>query len=311
MDIKKVNIDLMKDCRNIVRNKLENIWEKEEIKNIKEKDLILTYFNAIYRIFIAKKPRKIKLSSVFRVSEDLKEGWEFLKGKIINGEDLMPHLSGGHKSPTNKDYLLNDWNIHHLHLGTIYNEKGMIKRTGPVLFAVITDNEFYALKIYKHGNWANQEAVKIIDENWPKLHERYIFNIKGDDKLTDKQISILRKKGGNYFTKLGEGRFLTGAISLSGHQIESIILSDNFQYRIIETEKEIINNCSKIIDEIYSSMQMEIDLSVSEITILLKTFEADDNKIILYIPEINCNFSLNYEHGKAENYMALFNDLAS
>ena len=308
MDIKKINIDLIENCQNIARNKLENMWSKKQVKKIEKKDLILSYFNAIGRVFIRKKPRELKLSDVFRVRDDLKEGWKFLKEKILSGDDLMPHLSRQHNKIKNRDGLLEEWNVHHLHLGTTYEKNGLITRTKALVFAVITDEKFHAINIYMHDGWADKEVVIIIDNNWPELHEQFIFNLENDDNITDGQRIALRKKRHNSFVKIGENRFLTGAISASGHQITSVMLSDIFQSRIIEAEKEIIKNCSEIIYEICSSMQIKIDPSVSELTILLKSFDADDEKIILYIPEIDCGFSFYYEHGKAENYMALFED---
>lgn len=295
-DIKKVNIDLIKDCQNIARNKLEKMWGEKQVKNLEDKDLILTYFNAIDRVFIAKKPRKLKLSDVFNVSNDLKEGWEFLKEKILNGDDLMPHLSNLHNNIKNRDSLLEEWNVHHLHLGTKYIEDGLVNRTRALVFAVITDEIFYAIKIYMHSGWADSEVVSIIDNNWPELHEQFVFDLESDDNITAKQRAALRKKRYNSFVKINENRFLTGAVSSSGHQITSIMRSDNFQYIIKKHEEYVIENCNKIIDEICLKTQIEVDPLMSEVTFLLYSVNESNEEIILYIPEINSYFKFIYEN---------------
>ncbi len=44
--------------------------------------------------------------------------FELVKKKLANGEDVRPHLSNRYTDPNYSDSLLNDWKIHHQHLGT-------------------------------------------------------------------------------------------------------------------------------------------------------------------------------------------------
>ena len=101
-------------------------------------------------------------------------GLKLLVQKFENGEDVSPHLSKGATSPAEFDGLLYDWGIYHFHLGeTIDNQTGRIKRTGPVLFAKIDDENVYCINIYCHGKnvqqpWTKQDLLKIIHNNWPQ-----------------------------------------------------------------------------------------------------------------------------------------------
>ena len=63
-----------------------------------------------------------------------------------------------HSSLKNLDGLLNEWGVHHLHLGTKSYSKNhaFIARTGPLLLALIAEDDFYAINVYLHGAWESQ-----------------------------------------------------------------------------------------------------------------------------------------------------------
>lgn len=71
-------------------------------------------------------------------------GYKTLKAKFANGDDVTPHLSSNILNDTYEDYLLNDWGIHHFHLGQNISD-GFAGRTGPLLFALITNSNVTAL----------------------------------------------------------------------------------------------------------------------------------------------------------------------
>lgn len=74
-----------------------------------------------------------------------------MQRKIVGGEDLCPHLSRRHARLDTLDGLLNEWGVHHLYLGTAHTAvgSGYMKRSGPVLFARITETDFYAINVYQ------------------------------------------------------------------------------------------------------------------------------------------------------------------
>jgi len=97
--------------------------------NLSNRDISITYFN-LQRRRIASAPRKVVLSAEFSCPSTHIAGLELIKTKAANGEDLVPHQSTRLNDPSFDDALLNDWDIHHLHLGTTIQPNGFVERTG-------------------------------------------------------------------------------------------------------------------------------------------------------------------------------------
>jgi hypothetical protein len=64
--------------------------------------------------------------------------------------------------------LLNEWGVHHLHLGAAPSSRdpSLIERSGPVLFARINPDDFYAINVYSHGAW---EQTSVLESPSPQL----------------------------------------------------------------------------------------------------------------------------------------------
>jgi hypothetical protein len=115
--------------------------------------------------------------------------------------NMRPHQGKEIDDPLYKDALLSDWGIHHLHLGTVLDPDGFIKRTKPVLFTRVTNDCLYMIQIMDHGPgaedvWSKQEIVEIIHRNWPDSIRQYrIKGIELERKATDSEIKQLRGAG--------------------------------------------------------------------------------------------------------------------
>lgn len=309
MNVESINIDLLRDCEDMAYKNVSKVWGEEKSSKIERERIILHYFNAMMRVVISKKPRKLILSKNFNVERSVERGWRDFKSKIIKGGDLMPHLSKGHKNPKNKDELLNEWDVHHFHLGTKYKSNGLVERTGVMLLAVVTEDIFYAIGMYDHGHWENEEIVQIIDRNWPGLQEGKVFNLEAYD-LTSKERRAVRKKGGNTLANLGGGRVLAGLATISGYQAEAVRLRDIFVDRIRKTEKEIKNpDCyNKIYEEVLLHIEPKPKTPIKNISIKLTAFVPSSNSIIFYIPELDFSIRVNYESSLSEYYMSRIDD---
>jgi len=105
-----------------------------------------------------------------------------IEQKIAAGEEINSHLStrvaqpvGGDpaKAPSeraDRDLLLAEWGVHHLHLSTEMGKNRFTKRTREVLFVVFREADAYLLGIYdhpSHDNWAAQEIFAVMVRNWP------------------------------------------------------------------------------------------------------------------------------------------------
>jgi hypothetical protein len=188
-----INIDFRKDFSLMLKEELCSLGI-EVGQTMPNEEIPYIYFNFEKRR-ISQKVRRIMKANDFTCPPDLLPGLSNLERKIIAGDDLTPHLS---KSVFRKyegvDYLLNDWGIHHLHLG-IEMEKKFVKRTDPVLFCIVTEEVIYFIATKLHGEWTDQLLLTTVYKNWPDLIRPFIMSgvISLSSKLDNKDIEKLRK----------------------------------------------------------------------------------------------------------------------
>lgn len=182
-----------------------------------------------------------------------------VKTKIEQGLDVNPHLSKTLDNIDFKDMLLNDWGIHHFHLGQNMQSSGFMDRTGDVLFAIISKSSAYFIDVMPHNNWSEVNLLEIIQANWPNLFDskevksmRLSWTVK-----TNEEVAKLRKERVNYALELSNGRVImpsTLGYALSGHTMTSVTNAQGYLFRKIkgaqsQYEKNIKLISSKLINE--------------------------------------------------------------
>ncbi|KAA9325133.1 hypothetical protein F0P96_20770 [Hymenobacter busanensis] len=184
------------------------------------------YFNALLHLTIPVLPRQVHHSDSFSCQPDLATGLASFLAKVENGQNLRPHMSRGVKKVANRDALRYDWGIHHFHLGTTVAPDGFVTRTGPVLFAWVTDAAMYLLGIYPHGVWNQQQMLQLIHRNWPVLLEPYTIATAGlVHHLTDEEIGQARRAGVTVAIEVAEGVVVAppgGGMPTSGHSMRAV-----------------------------------------------------------------------------------------
>ena len=144
----EVKINLEKDVATLLSEELRRCGYT--VPDMKPMELFITYFGARKRM-VKKRKRKVLLANGFTCPANLQYGFDLLKTKIENGEDLRPHLSRKLKDLDEEDLLLFDWNIKHFHLGETIDADGFIQRTRDLLFAMVDEDNVYCIKIAPHG----------------------------------------------------------------------------------------------------------------------------------------------------------------
>lgn len=128
--------------------------------------ILKAYYTVRLRL-VEKQKRKVYINSSLKCPPTLIKGLTCLEQKFIRGENVNPHLS---KEIRNLDYvdgMLFDWGIYHFHLGTKLDNRGLIERTGNVLYAMVMPNEVYFIMIAPHGQWACKDLLEIVNTEWP------------------------------------------------------------------------------------------------------------------------------------------------
>jgi hypothetical protein len=195
----------------------------------------------------------------FSCPPEVHQGFSALLEKIMKGSDLSPHLSTKLKRADYNDMLLNDWDIHHLHLGEIIESDGFVNRTGLVLFIRLTATCAYLIVIARHGTWSNRDMIKILHDNWPdSLEDHTIKGVVGIEKNpTSEEIDALRKANinsvieidGKFYFSIGGGYLASGVSMVVMHQVDRIMI------RIHDFEKHVSHNSQffkKEVRKIYS-----------------------------------------------------------
>lgn len=191
-----VTLDLYKDWEKIVRSAMLEM-SFDSPAGFSKQDIGLEYADLLNRM-IAPRKRNVHLSDKLRSEEELPNEVQVLVSRIRRGEDLNVHLSRKILSPGYRDFLLNDWGIHHLHLGESLNPRRFVRRTSKLLFAYIEANDAYLIDVRAHGRqckespWADEKLIEIMVRNWPSLFTSFV--VESRLECGAKTSSIRRKE---------------------------------------------------------------------------------------------------------------------
>jgi len=242
----KIETNFIKDIAISFRVELERYG----YKNIPDDNdgIVNAYFKVMHRI-ISFVPRRIEKSDAFLCPPELIHGLEILEYKITKGENINPHQSKGIMDIKENDPLLNDWGIHHLHLGIEKEENTFfINRTGPLLYVFFTEDTAYFLNVFSHGQWTNKSLLNILDRNWSELTDPWKINIIDTKDLDSASMKKARKVGCNFFTKINGKIFAPpgGGYTTARTSVRAGIDSDHFLMRLEDYEKRIKSNLSEL-----------------------------------------------------------------
>jgi hypothetical protein len=212
------------------------------------------FFNIVQRR-VQEFPRAVHESSEFICPIAHLNGYQAIKGKLEMGVDITPHLSKLLLDIDYNDPLLNDWGIHHFHLGEVVGTNGFVERTGPLLFALVTPTDIYCINILSHGAWSEQELIKILHRNWPHV----IFGVKIDGivslahSVSNQDIAQLRKAGVQTMVQVEPGIVygpMGGGYSTAGTSIRAGMQSDKYLRLIRSLEIHVNKNLGRFLDKI-------------------------------------------------------------
>ncbi|MDR6710214.1 hypothetical protein J2X73_004619 [Novosphingobium sp. 1748] len=229
-----------------------------------DEEILRAYANVQHRR-VPVRARTVHKAS-YTVPVELVDGERELLAAVAAGGDLRPYQSTRLESATFDDAMLNDFGVQHFHLGTgpHPNKPGFKERTGPLLFAMVKDADFYSIGIYTHDDWANIEVVDVIHKNWPDVISSSSPNPKGSSntgglkiiglaqQYTSEDLVQLRKAGINVMTQRDDGTIhaaiggglttnrKSARVSMQLNRIRTDC--DNFEQKIREQlQKEILS----------------------------------------------------------------------
>jgi len=280
------SIDLYNDWLDIIKKDLLELGYN--ISNYDNDKISILYYSLQKRL-ISQIPRTINKHNDFVCPAELQAGLTILEDKIKNGDDLKPYQSRKLKKFDDNDGLLYDWGIYHFHLGTEMNNDGFIKRTGPLLYAMINDKNAYFIGVFNHGAWTMQEMLSIIHINWPSAIKQY--KLEGvtqlEKKFNDEEIKHMRSANVNTVLEIAPSAFYIGpggGIAGSGNSIEAVLRYQNMRRQFLNIEKNLRENPKEYLNQIFKN------LDFSKVDIM--DFELVREEDIYYVIEKNYGFSI-------------------
>lgn len=281
-----MEIDLYRDWAAHLKNKLTAFGYDTTLMQSPEV-VVHTFLNLNKRL-VRPIPRVVLRAQSFSCPSDLATGLAEVERKIRYGEDLSPHLSRLMRNPSFDDPLLNDWGIHHAHLGTTIDSDGFVVRTGPVLFARFDNTIAYLIDVLAHGSWSLQRLVKELHDNWPTSIKHFRLNgVLGlSTPVSDQDVATLRKGNVTTLVDLGGGVVyapIGGGYMASGLSTEVVIQADRCANRLHQMQQDVIENIDAVAKDAKENGFAFPDCPRFELRI-------DDGN--LYAIEANCMFPM-------------------
>jgi hypothetical protein len=222
-----------------------------QVDQMPARDLIRIYFGIIQRR-VSSRRRQVHKASSYTVPAHLVAGEAQLINKVLNGDDLWPHQSRKIIKADQEDEMLNDFGIHHFHLGTIPHSKNprLIQGTKELIFAVVTDQDFFAIGIFDHESWSKRNLLEIIKENWPELmSSSEIEGVKSSGRPhSDDEVAELRKVGMLVPHTLSDGTTYAGpggGVTLDKRSLAVGRAAMRYMKSVLDLEKRVLSEINK------------------------------------------------------------------
>jgi len=176
----------------------------------------IAYFN-LQKRYIRQKARQVLRSPKILSAEH--PGWvssalDRIAATSASGGDLNPYQSDTLRRPAFPDRLLNDWGIHHLHLGEPNGSGYFVTRRPELLYVLVGSDHLHFIDVQDHGaSFADKELLEIVHQNWPEAIASYRAHGATRVSLTDDQRRRLRKKNAQGRVPLRVGFEMAAAAS--------------------------------------------------------------------------------------------------
>lgn len=175
----EIKYNLQKEKKEIAKKVNQLLGkDKEEVEVIERFELrIISLLNWLEKI-VEPMPRKVHFSKYLskkidekRLNQDIINQINKFKEKFENGEDINSNLSKGIFDGNSWDYILNIWNIRHLHLSESvkFDKRAMSgNRSEYLLFFVLYKSDVYFIDVRKHpkgSGFTSFEFLEILSES--------------------------------------------------------------------------------------------------------------------------------------------------
>ncbi|MFW1315356.1 hypothetical protein ACEWBY_09240 [Vibrio parahaemolyticus] len=250
-----IRCDLRNDVDNICRSRLAKAGYS--VSQNHKFGVLKQYLNVLRRE-VPVWPRQVKVHPHLVCPEELKPGFYSLVSSLKYGQNVNIHLSSNLSIADFQDGFLNDYGLHHFHLGSkIENSgksKGFVQRTGPVVLAYVTDKIAYLIDIKKHGKkgdpyiWTDHDVIERLHSEWPESIANFKFrdmSMPGVEP-TQQERKRLRRANVNIPIVMADGTAYMspgGGTTTANTSVRLQVASDRFR---MESSNVLSHLCSVI-----------------------------------------------------------------
>lgn len=251
-----VQADLFEDFADILRGKLK----KAGFSGISsDPNVVCRRFENYQRRRVSVQPRDVHRAQPFHFpsesefsEQELRSRVDAVAEKAEEGRDINPYLSRKLSNVSYNDGILNDWGIHHFHLGDKIESDGFIERTGELLYARVTDDDFYMIGVYGHDSFSKKDLISVEHNNWPEEIER--FKLPGDIELLysydDDQIRQARDAGVQVAVELDDGTVYMhpgGGYASTGEGADDVLVANAIKTIFSQLETQLEEDAQDLI----------------------------------------------------------------
>jgi hypothetical protein len=251
-----VQADLFEDFADILRGELK----RAGFSGISsDPDVVCRHFENYHRRRVSVQPREVHRAQPFHFpsesdfsEHELRSRVEAVAEKAEEGRDLNPHLSRNLSNVSYNDGILNDWGIHHFHLGDEIESDGFIERTGELLYARVKDEDFYMIGVYGHDSFSDKDLISVENNNWPEVIER--FKLPEDIELLcsydDDQIREARDAGVQVAIELDDGTVYIhpgGGYASTGEGADNVLAANAIKTIFSQIERQLEEEAQDLI----------------------------------------------------------------
>ena len=249
-----MRLNLVQDLVNIATEKINTISPGKVCGKTAD-EILMVYANIMRRL-----PRigkwQVRWSKEL-LEKDLdpamKQGIAALELEAKEGRSLWPRLSENILDPAYRDLMLNDWNIHHFHLGLEIDRHlssgftDFRKRTDEIALAITQHNSMhlYLIDVQTHGcGFANETTIYIIENNWPELIEPVVLYGAKKHEEEDVNLQRLRESGVNTFIKTPQGHVIAplgGGVTTNKASVRDRLLVDKIKHELKMIETHLLS----------------------------------------------------------------------
>lgn len=197
--------------------------------------------NAVSRRFRVHPRAKMDIK---KLDSDRYEAIQMLRREVESGESLIPRMTHQIMRQFNDDFL-NDWGIHHFHLGLSKDLKGFYERGSILAYAYIDERYFDLIRVGEHGYgdttpWNDLSILRDLRNARPDVMRLYeLGGIQLTMKLTGSDHNSLRGSGITTLIELDDKVYMSpgGGLTLDGGSTNALLSHNSDRHRIGHMEK--------------------------------------------------------------------------